>query len=154
MTFDPSIDFEYIASETEGLSGADLQAVVYNAHLEVVQASIAGMDEGGGVAQQEKGKGKGKGKAVEVDGKGPVNGEGKGKAGGQGRVEEARSAGEKKRKMWTQVAPEGADEMPGLAARVSQQRMCGSEADRSWMLCWPLIPMRQGRRMRSKRPQR
>jgi peroxin-1 len=30
-----------IASKTQGLSGADLQALVYNAHLDVVHASIA-----------------------------------------------------------------------------------------------------------------
>lgn len=30
-----------VAKATEGYSGADLQAVLYNAHLEVVHASIA-----------------------------------------------------------------------------------------------------------------
>jgi peroxin-1 len=37
----PSIDWEEIANCTEGYSGADLQALVYNAHLQVVHASIA-----------------------------------------------------------------------------------------------------------------
>lgn len=35
------VDFEEIASKTEGFTGADLQALVYNAHLDVVHASIA-----------------------------------------------------------------------------------------------------------------
>ncbi|KAF7970317.1 hypothetical protein HWV62_24390 [Athelia sp. TMB] len=35
------IDWSYIAESTEGFSGADLQALVYNAHLEVVHSSIA-----------------------------------------------------------------------------------------------------------------
>lgn len=52
--------------ETEGFSGADLQAVVYNAHLEVVHASIAhavhAPESGKG---KERGKGKGKAGVVE-----------------------------------------------------------------------------------------
>lgn len=36
----PSVDFEEIARLTEGYSGADLQSLVYNAHLQVVHASI------------------------------------------------------------------------------------------------------------------
>ncbi|KAG7090976.1 hypothetical protein E1B28_010043 [Marasmius oreades] len=36
-----SIDFSEVAKATEGFSGADLQALMYNAHLEVVHASIA-----------------------------------------------------------------------------------------------------------------
>lgn len=36
-----SIDWDEIADATEGFSGADLQALVYNAHLEVVHSSIA-----------------------------------------------------------------------------------------------------------------
>lgn len=36
----PSVDFEEIAGLTEGYSGADLQSLVYNAHLQVVHASI------------------------------------------------------------------------------------------------------------------
>nr|ODO01145.1 peroxin-1 [Cryptococcus depauperatus CBS 7855] len=34
------VDLEVIANETEGYSGADLQAVVYNAHLDVVHSSL------------------------------------------------------------------------------------------------------------------
>ncbi|RDB24902.1 Peroxisome biosynthesis protein PAS1 [Hypsizygus marmoreus] len=37
----PSVDFDEFAAGTEGYSGADLQALVYNAHLEVVHASIS-----------------------------------------------------------------------------------------------------------------
>ncbi|KAK7057474.1 putative peroxisomal biogenesis AAA ATPase pex1 [Favolaschia claudopus] len=37
----PSVDIEEIAASTEGYSGADLQALMYNAHLEVVHSSIA-----------------------------------------------------------------------------------------------------------------
>lgn len=36
----PSVDFDEIAQLTEGYSGADLQSLVYNAHLQVVHASI------------------------------------------------------------------------------------------------------------------
>jgi peroxin-1 len=38
--FSPGVDLEEIARRTEGYSGADLQAVVYNAHLEAVQGVI------------------------------------------------------------------------------------------------------------------
>lgn len=34
------VDLEIVARESEGFSGADLQALVYNAHLEVVHAAI------------------------------------------------------------------------------------------------------------------
>ncbi|KAG1873799.1 P-loop containing nucleoside triphosphate hydrolase protein [Suillus subluteus] len=40
LTLAPSVDFDKLASVTEGFSGADLQALVYNAHLEVVHAAI------------------------------------------------------------------------------------------------------------------
>lgn len=36
----PSVDLEEIARLTEGYSGADLQSLVYNAHLQVVHTSI------------------------------------------------------------------------------------------------------------------
>ena len=36
----PDVDFDRLADSTEGFSGADLQALLYNAHLEVVHASI------------------------------------------------------------------------------------------------------------------
>lgn len=62
----PSVDLEQLAEDTEGFSGADLQALVYNAHLDVVHAVLNRPEE-------EEPKGKGKGKAVD-------NGKGKGKA--------------------------------------------------------------------------
>ncbi|KAJ6603141.1 P-loop containing nucleoside triphosphate hydrolase protein [Mycena sp. CBHHK59/15] len=37
----PSVQIDEIAAATEGYSGADLQALLYNAHLQVVHASIA-----------------------------------------------------------------------------------------------------------------
>ncbi|KAI6040613.1 P-loop containing nucleoside triphosphate hydrolase protein [Pisolithus marmoratus] len=40
VTLDTSVDFGEIARATEGFSGADLQALVYNAHLRVVHAAI------------------------------------------------------------------------------------------------------------------
>ncbi|KAH9996691.1 P-loop containing nucleoside triphosphate hydrolase protein [Russula compacta] len=36
----PDVDLNYLADATEGFSGADLQALLYNAHLEVVHASV------------------------------------------------------------------------------------------------------------------
>lgn len=36
----PDVDFNHLADATEGFSGADLQALLYNAHLEVVHASV------------------------------------------------------------------------------------------------------------------
>jgi peroxin-1 len=36
----PSVDLSSLASSTEGFSGADLQAVVYNAHLDCVQSGM------------------------------------------------------------------------------------------------------------------
>ncbi|KAG8215478.1 P-loop containing nucleoside triphosphate hydrolase protein [Butyriboletus roseoflavus] len=40
VTLGPSVDLEEIARLTEGYSGADLQSLVYNAHLQVVHAFI------------------------------------------------------------------------------------------------------------------
>ncbi|EIW52807.1 AAA-domain-containing protein [Trametes versicolor FP-101664 SS1] len=37
----PSVDLAELAHETEGFSGADLQALVYNAHLEVIHDTIS-----------------------------------------------------------------------------------------------------------------
>jgi peroxin-1 len=36
----PDVDFGHLADATNGFSGADLQALLYNAHLEVVHASV------------------------------------------------------------------------------------------------------------------
>ncbi|KAF9047391.1 P-loop containing nucleoside triphosphate hydrolase protein [Panaeolus papilionaceus] len=38
-----SVDLDYVASKTDGFSGADLQALLYNAHLDAIHASIAGV---------------------------------------------------------------------------------------------------------------
>jgi peroxin-1 len=68
---------DQIAAETDGLSGADLQAMLYNAHLEVVQSSIAAWDVekgiDGGVAEKAKDKGKSKGKGKAAENGGPVS---------------------------------------------------------------------------------
>lgn len=37
----PSVDLAEVAAATDGYSGADLQALVYNAHLEVIHTSLA-----------------------------------------------------------------------------------------------------------------
>lgn len=41
VTIDPDVNINDIALETEGFSGADLQALVYNAHLEVIHDTIS-----------------------------------------------------------------------------------------------------------------
>jgi peroxin-1 len=41
LVLSPNIDLEEVAKVTEGFSGADLQALLYNAHLEVVHAAIS-----------------------------------------------------------------------------------------------------------------
>ncbi|KAF8995495.1 P-loop containing nucleoside triphosphate hydrolase protein [Cyathus striatus] len=50
-----SVDLDWVAEQTEGYSGADIQALLYNAHLEVVHASIpadVGVGEQGQVANE------------------------------------------------------------------------------------------------------
>ncbi|KAG2056526.1 AAA-domain-containing protein [Suillus hirtellus] len=57
LTLAPSVDFDRLASITEGFSGADLQALVYNAHLEVVHAAIdAGKVDGDSGGDVEAGR--------------------------------------------------------------------------------------------------
>ncbi|KAG6920030.1 hypothetical protein DXG01_010098 [Tephrocybe rancida] len=41
VSVSPSVKWDATAAATEGFSGADLQALVYNAHLEVIHASIS-----------------------------------------------------------------------------------------------------------------
>lgn len=41
ITFASSVNLDQIAQDTEGFSGADLQALVYNAHLEVIHDTIS-----------------------------------------------------------------------------------------------------------------
>ncbi|WWD18315.1 hypothetical protein CI109_102765 [Kwoniella shandongensis] len=62
-----TVDWEEVASKTEGFSGADLQGLVYGAHLEVVHSSL---DHNSKEGQEvgSTGKGKGKGKEVENGG--------------------------------------------------------------------------------------
>lgn len=36
----PTVDWDHFARVTEGFSGADLQAVIYNAHIEVVHTTL------------------------------------------------------------------------------------------------------------------
>ncbi|PCH34751.1 AAA-domain-containing protein [Wolfiporia cocos MD-104 SS10] len=48
----PSVDLRVVAEGTEGFSGADLQALVYNAHLEVVHDTIAAHPGNAGAAAQ------------------------------------------------------------------------------------------------------
>lgn len=43
------MDLDAIAQETEGYSGADIQALVYNAHLEVIHEAIPGPSTGAAV---------------------------------------------------------------------------------------------------------
>lgn len=51
----PEVDLEKWASRTEGFSGADLQALLYNAHLEAIHESInAATEEKEGEAKQDK----------------------------------------------------------------------------------------------------
>ncbi|KAK4057620.1 Peroxisome biosynthesis protein pex1 [Microbotryomycetes sp. JL221] len=40
----PSIDLRHLATKTDGYSGADLQAVMYNAHLEAIHETLQGID--------------------------------------------------------------------------------------------------------------
>ncbi|KAJ7782814.1 P-loop containing nucleoside triphosphate hydrolase protein [Mycena metata] len=49
----PSVQIDEIAAATEGYSGADLQALLYNAHLEVVHSSISGTPLDGGPSTRE-----------------------------------------------------------------------------------------------------
>ncbi|WVQ96774.1 hypothetical protein IAU59_003881 [Kwoniella sp. CBS 9459] len=60
LTVSSDVDWDNLALKTDGMSGADLQAVVYNAHLEVVHASMDGeaSERGNLVNGDEKGKGK------------------------------------------------------------------------------------------------
>jgi hypothetical protein len=50
----PSISWGEIAESTQGFSGADLQALIYNAHLEVVHSSIAENPKLGKTAASEE----------------------------------------------------------------------------------------------------
>lgn len=43
LKVDEDVDWEYYAERTEGFSGADLQALVYNAHLDVIHSAMDGV---------------------------------------------------------------------------------------------------------------
>ncbi|KAI0740416.1 AAA-domain-containing protein [Earliella scabrosa] len=45
VAFGPSVDLQALADATDGFSGADLQALVYNAHLEVVHDAISALPD-------------------------------------------------------------------------------------------------------------
>lgn len=53
VMLDPGVDLDEVAAATEGFSGADLQALVYNANLEAVHASIH-IDVSGSSARDEE----------------------------------------------------------------------------------------------------
>jgi peroxin-1 len=42
-----SVDFDALAEKTEGYTGADLQALLYNAHLDVIHEAIAAAEADG-----------------------------------------------------------------------------------------------------------
>ncbi|KAG7449775.1 AAA-domain-containing protein [Guyanagaster necrorhizus] len=50
----PTVDLDEIADSTEGFSGADLQALVYNANLEVVHSTISLNIDGGSSSREEE----------------------------------------------------------------------------------------------------
>lgn len=50
----PDVDLDKWATRTEGFSGADLQALLYNAHLEAIHESIAAVEEKDGEGKQDK----------------------------------------------------------------------------------------------------
>ncbi|KAI9462642.1 AAA-domain-containing protein [Russula earlei] len=52
------IDFDHLADATEGFSGADLQALLYNAHLEVVHASVGEVSASAASSNSSGGRGK------------------------------------------------------------------------------------------------
>jgi len=92
LTLAPSVDFDELAHMTEGFSGADLQALVYNAHLEVVHATIdaekAVSDSRGDV--EVGGRSVGAGQSGNVPVKYVVLGAGKNAAKGASKADEAK----------------------------------------------------------------
>lgn len=119
----PSIDFEQLAHDTEGFSGADLQALVYNAHLDVVHSVLNKPEE------EPKGKGKavegkGKGKAVEDSGKG----KGKGKDVANGSAEPAQPQ-RPYRQLQPEEAPVTSAQRAAFTERVNRLVSAVLEAD-------------------------
>lgn len=44
IALSPSVDLSVYAAQTEGFSGADLQALIYNAHLDAIHAGLDSED--------------------------------------------------------------------------------------------------------------
>lgn len=55
LDLSPDVDFAQLAQSTEGYSGADLQALVYNAHLDMVHASMLKTEVPQGKGKQKAG---------------------------------------------------------------------------------------------------
>lgn len=53
VQIDPGVSLRDIARETDGFSGADLQALVYNAHLEGIHANLSSSEDRRGGGQEE-----------------------------------------------------------------------------------------------------
>jgi peroxin-1 len=91
LTLAPSVDFDELARMTEGFSGADLQALVYNAHLEVVHAAIdAEKASNDGRSDIEVGRSVGAEQSSKIPVKYVVLGAGKDEAKGASRADEAK----------------------------------------------------------------
>jgi peroxin-1 len=52
LTVSPLVKFDQLAAKTEGFSGADLQALLYNAHLDVIHSSIGRLPSTTSVSNQ------------------------------------------------------------------------------------------------------
>jgi peroxin-1 len=46
IALSPDVDLSAYAAETQGFSGADLQALVYNAHLDAIHATLSAATNG------------------------------------------------------------------------------------------------------------
>lgn len=45
IALSPSVDLSAYAAQTQGFSGADLQALVYNAHLDAIHAGLSASED-------------------------------------------------------------------------------------------------------------
>lgn len=123
----PSVDIEQLAEDTEGFSGADLQALVYNAHLDVVHSVLN--------KEEEEVEGKGKSKAVENNG----SGKGKGKA-----IEDGEAGSQLAGPVYKQLQPEEAPTTSANRAAFSERVSRVSLS--SWMrIVWKLTADRNHR---------
>lgn len=55
ISLSPSIDLSAYAAKTEGFSGADLQALVYNAHLDAIHETLSATESAAAEGAEEKG---------------------------------------------------------------------------------------------------